>query len=169
MNSDLVEQSRILDDCIVSLYETTQGELEKINKDIEDLNELLQSKEMSVDRSENASFQLARDQRDIKVSIKGKLLKRIKAIDLGRQEYTHTGECKLGSTLEFTLLSVGGKKQDKLTFVRKLVPDELDSPELNLLAIGSAAGSAFLGKTEGEVVEITTIKGRIVYRIERIY
>lgn len=73
MDMSLQAESLRFNDVMRGMVKATEAELEVINARITELTELLQTKEMSTDRSENASFQIATDERDVKTAVRSAL------------------------------------------------------------------------------------------------
>lgn len=170
MDTSLQSISMQLDEKLRELYSITQNELNAINVRIEELNQLLQMKEMNTDRSENASYQIARDERDIKIAIRSKLQQRLATLEAGTGPYSPTGYITLGTTVEFSVISIDGKPFDKLkNCVAKIVEHSLSQAKLGFIAVDGKAGAAFLGKCAGDTVLTRTLKGDVLYKIERIY
>lgn len=170
-DGSLLTKSKELDRVIVSLLDSTTTEFNKLMEDIEKLNTKLQGKEMRTDRSENADFQIANDARAMKTALANMLSKRIDSISSERGNYTPTGFITLGTTVELRALTVDGKKAKlpKDRFIFKLVKHDTSNSLKGLVAIDSAVGSAILGRTNGDVVNVKTLGGLIQYSIERIY
>lgn len=170
MDQSLKAVSEQLDNKLRELYAETLSEINAINERIEELNALLQMKEMSTDRSENASFQIAKDEQAIKVSIRGKLQKRLAMLEAGTGTYTPTGRITLGTTVEFSVITIDGKAPSKpIQFTAKLVKHAIAKAKLGFIAEDGKVGLAFKGKKAGQTVLVRTLKGDILYKIERIY
>ena len=170
MDTSLKEHSERLDQTLRQLRAETFVELDAVNHRIDELNELLQMKEMSVDRSENASFQIAKDERDIKVALRSKLQKRLAVLDAGMDTYTPTGVITQGSTVEFSVITIDDKKPSKpIRFICKLVEHAISKAPLGFISSDGKVGSAFISKRAGDIVDVVTLKGTVKYKIERIY
>lgn len=171
IDNSLLTKSEELDNVILGLIDSTRKELDKLNSDIEKLNVKLRGKEMRVDRSENADFQIANDARAMKTALANLLNRRIASISSEVNSYTPTGFITLGTTVELRVLSVNGKSPnfEQQNFIFKLVQHDTSDSLLNLVAIDSPVGSAILGRTTGDTVMIEALGGRIEYSIERIY
>lgn len=170
MDMSLKAASEELDGTLHQLYSDTLHELETINKRIDELNSLLQTKEMSVDRSENASFQIAKDERDIQIAIRSKLQKRLAILDSGIGTYQPTGIITKGTTVEFSIVSIDEKPPAKpFTMIAKLVEHAVSKAELGFISADDKVGSAFISRKAGDMVEVATLRGIVKYKIERIY
>ena len=170
MIKDLQSYSAQLDDKLRELHAQTLVELQEINTRIEELNDLLQTKEMNTDRSENASFQIAKDERDIKVSIRSKLQKRVAALEAGSVAYVPTGIVTLGTTIDLSVITIDGMPPKvPISFIGKIVEHDIAKASSGLIAVDGKAGAALLGKRSGDTVLIRAIKGDILYKIERMY
>ncbi len=171
IDTTLLPKSQELDAVILSLIDTTTKELNKLTDEIEELNVKLQGKEMRVDRSENADFQIANDARAMKTALASLLSRRIDSISSEVGSYTPTGFITLGSTVELKAITVNGKqaKLPKYTFIVKIVQHDTSDSLKSLIAIDSPVGSAILGRTAGDIVTVDASGGRIEYSIERIY
>ena len=155
---------------IKELTADTENRLRDINERIDELNKLLQSKEMFTDRSENASFQIATDERDMKLAIRGKLQKRINTLQTTSEDYTPTGVITKGSTVELLLMSIDGKKPTgQSSFIIKLVEHEIEQANKSLISIKSKVGDALLNRVAGDIIEVLAPAGKVKYRIERCY
>lgn len=172
MDLSLKEASEQFKQTMLEMVRDTEEELAVVNKRIEELNELLQMKEMSTDRSENASFQIAKDERDIKVSIRSRLQKRIATFESETGDaYSPTGFVTQGSTVELNVISIENKKPVGIptNFIVKLVHGDLGKADKNLIAVTSKVGSALLAHRAGDIIEVMATKGLIRYKIERLY
>ena len=168
---DLKEKSKELDEILITEVETWRHELKEVEAQIERLNAVLASSEAKGDRSENAVFQIAKDDRDMKVEKQRILLNKLGAFNDTQTEYTPTGKIKEGTTVELTLASINGipYSGSKSRFIFKIVPHHFDSARKGLLSRESKAGLSLLNHTAGEQVEAVTNMGLVVYKIERIY
>ena len=160
-------------DVLANLAEETREELVVVTARIDELNTLLQSEEMHADRSENASFEIAKDERDTKVTIQALKQKRLTTIETeAGGEYVPLGFIQLGSIVELTLLSISGDAPDQkknTKFIIKLVSHEIGKPKVGLVAIDSKVGTALLQHKAGDIIETSAPKGKVKYKIERIY
>lgn len=168
---DLKEVSARFNNDMLKLIEDTRKELVDINLRIEQLNLQLQEKEMHTDRSENASFQIAKDERDVQVTIRNLLQNRIESLEAESGDYVPTGFITLGTTVEMSIVAIGGKAPNlhTTTFIVKLVNHDLSKADVGFIAVDCKVGSAIMGHQEGEIIEVVTQKGVISYKIERIY
>ncbi|MCM1218890.1 MAG: GreA/GreB family elongation factor [Lachnospiraceae bacterium] len=172
MDNSLQAESARFNDVMREMVRETQTELADVNKRIDELNALLQMKEMSVDRSENASFQIAKDERDIKVSIRSRLQKRIATFEAETgDDYSPTGFATQGSTIELSVVSIENKPPVgiKTNFIVKLVHKDLGKADKGLVAVTSKVGAALLSHRVGDTIEVMVPKGLIRYKIERLY
>lgn len=173
MNVDLKQASRDFDDILDRQVNQWHEELRQVESDIAGLNEILQSSEAKTDRSENAVFQIAKDERDMKVGKQRSLQGKIDAYRqyTGASEYISTGVVKEGTTMEVTLLRIDNTpylgNKSKLTV--KLVPAGLSQSVAGLVEVTTAFGIGVLGHVAGDIVSITSRKGNIQFKIERIY
>lgn len=168
---ELKEVSAKLNNAMLKLIEDTRKELVDVNERIEQLNAQLQEKEMQTDRSENASFQIAKDERDVQVTIRNLLQNRIESLEAESGDYIPTGYITLGTTVELSIVSINGKAPSihTTTFIVKLVNHDLSKADVGFVAIDSKVGSAIMSHQVGEIIEVVTQKGVISYKIERIY
>lgn len=168
---DLREESARLDEVLRLEVSSWHDELKEVEKQIEQLNAVLASSEAKGDRSENAVFQIAKDDRDMKVEKQRILLNKIAAYDETRKEYVPTGKITEGSTVELTIKAINGVPfaNSNHKFIFKIVPHDLCSAKKGLLARDSRAGLCLLNHTEGECVQAVAIAGTVTYKIERIY
>lgn len=171
MDNTLQSVSVQLNNVMLKLIEDTKKELLDVNKRIEQLNVQLQEKEMQTDRSENASFQIAKDERDVQVTIRNLLQNRIESLESESDNYIPTGFITLGTTVELKIVAIDGKPPTihTTTFLAKLVNHDLSKADVGFLAIDSKVGSIIMGHPAGDIVEVVTQKGVISYKIERIY
>lgn len=171
MDNSLKTISSQLNDRIVQLIAEEKETLIQLENDIKELNIALQGKEMQVDRSENADFQIAKDKRDVKVALSNLHIQRIESMSSEIGEYASTGFITLGSTVELTLIAVDGQTPslEENTFIFKLVQHHTSNALQQLVAIDSKVGASLLGRTSGEIVDVEAPMGRLTYRIERIY
>ena len=170
MDNSLQEMSIKLDGVIQSLIEETRKDLESTNTAIEQLNIKLQNMEKT-DLSENADYQIAKDERAMRIAMHNLLMKRITSMSNEVGNYVPTGFITLGTTVELNVLTVDGKAPnfDKRRFVIKLVQHDTSNALLNLVAIDSKVGAAILGRAAGDNVLVEAPGGIINYAIERIY
>lgn len=171
MNASLKPESDKLDDVIRELIQNTEREYQEITARIKELSVLLTEKEMQTDRTENASFQIAKDERDMKTSIGNLLLQKLEAMRTELGTYVPTGFITLGTTVELNLMAVDDKppKNVKTHFIIKLVQHHTSNAKKALVAIDSKIGSAIVGRRAGETVTCKAPKGLLTYKIERIY
>ncbi len=173
MSINLFDESVRINKELERIGEQWKQELLQAEHEIMELNEILASSEAKTDRRENAVFQIAKDERDIKVGKQRTLQNKYDAyLEYNfKSEYTPNGVAKLGSTLMVTLLSIGGipYSGDKSTLIFKLVPHDLSQATVGLFSVDSPLGNGVLGHTGGDVVTVTAPAGKVQYRIERIY
>lgn len=171
MKTDLKKESDRFQQVLQNEINKTRITLEETDKRIEELSILLQDKEMQTDRSENASFQIARDERDAKSAIKHLLEEKLSTLTTESDNYAPTGTIQLGSTVQLQLLSVDGKRPifDKTNFIIKLVSHAIANAELGLVAFDYKVGFKLLGHKEGDTIEVQATKGSLVYQIEGVY
>lgn len=184
---DLRVMSDRLSRDIEQMIEDEKKELEIITARIKELNYRLQNDpDLQTDRSENASFQIAKDERDMKVSISNIKLARIDSLQSELGSYTPTGFIAHGTTVELRVKSV--KNYDSLDFLQskpmpgnrevkvpldtivfKLVRHNTSNAKRNLVSIDSIVGKAISGRAAGDTVTVTAPFGEVTYSIERIY
>lgn len=171
MDMSLQQDSIRLDNTIKSLIRDSEQEYNQIDNRIKELNLQLQEKDMQTDHSENASYQAAKDERDIKATIGNMLLERISSLKTEVGNYAPTGYISLGTTVDLRVLSVNGASPHfkPTQFIVKLVQHSTSKAVDNLIAIDGKVGAAILGRKAGDVVEVIAPTGKITYRIERIY
>lgn len=173
MSVDLEEVSKNFDVALDNLVNQWRAELRQVENDIEKLNQILQSSEAKTDRSENAVFQIAKDERDMKVGKQRTLQGKIDAYKqyTGTADYIPTGVVKEGTTMEVTLLRIDNTaftgKNSRL--IIKLVPRGLSQSTEGLVEVTTAFGIGVLGHFEGDLITISARKGNVQYKIERIY
>ena len=168
---DLKDESTRLNGVIQNLIDATQKEYEVTQARVNELSILLQDKEMRTDRRENADFQIATDERDVKNTIATMLLKRINSLQSELGEYNSTGFITVGSTVALKVDSIDGKSPniEQTDFIVKLVKHETSKATEGLLAIDSKVGVAIIGRTTGDEVAVSAPIGNIVYKIEGVY
>lgn len=171
MDTSLKTESDKLNGVLTDLIKETENEYNEIVARIKELSVLLTEKEMQTDRTENASFQIAKDERDMKTSIGNLLLQKLEAMKTELRSYVPTGFITLGTTVELNLVSVDEKppKHVDTHFIIKLVQHHTSNAKKRLVAIDSKVGSAIIGRRAGEVVKCKAPKGLLTYKIERIY
>lgn len=170
IDKSLQARSLELDEAIKSQIAKVDEELDKLYADIEELNKRLSDKEMTSDRSENADFQIASDNRMMKVSRVNFLSRKKDSMLSELSSYVPTGFISLGSTVALSIVDNGDKRRFLRTnFVIKLVQHDTSNSTLGLVAIDSPVGSALDGRTDGETVTVEAPGGNITYKIERIY
>lgn len=171
MDTSLKTESDKLNNALSSLIEETEAEYNKIVARIKELSVLLTEKEMQTDRTENASFQIAKDERDMKTSIGNLLLQKLEAMRTELGSYVPTGFITLGTTVELSLIAVDDKppKHVDTHFIIKLVHHHTSNATKKLVAIDSKVGSAIIGRRAGDTVNCKAPKGLLTYKIERIY
>lgn len=171
MSVDLKQQSEHFQRILQNEIDTTREQLDEIEARINELSLLLQDKEMQTDRSENASFQIARDERDMKTSIRHLLEEKLTVLMSESESYVPTGIIQRGSTVQIRLVSVEGKPPllDKVVFVVRLVSHAIANAELGLLADDYKCGEKLIGHKVGESIEVMAPKGNLRYEIEGVY
>lgn len=170
MDTSLQTVSQQLDGVIQRLIVETKNDFEETGRAIEALNTRLQNMEKT-DLSENADYQIAKDERDMKSALHNLLAKRIEAMSHELGNYTPTGFITLGTTVELEVIAVDGKAPmiPKTKYIVKLVQHDTSNALLDLVAIDSKVGAAILGRTAGDTVFVEAPGGIINYYIERIY
>lgn len=172
MDLSLKAESEKFNEVMRQMIKETEVELVSVSARIAELSELLQTKEMSVDRSENASFQIATDERDIKTAVRSNLQKRIATFEREVSDtYSPTGFATQGSTVDLEITSIDGKQPNikKTNFIVKLVHKDLGKASLGLVAVTSGLGQALMSHKAGDTVEVRAPKGLICYKIVRLY
>lgn len=170
MSNSLQEVSVQLDSVIQELIVNTKKDLDDVTKAIEVLNKKLQDMEKT-DLSENADYQIAKDERALRTAMRNLLMQRIESMTSEVGTYIPTGFITLGTTVELNVIAVDGKppKIAKTNFIVKLVKHDTSNALLNLVAIDSKVGSAIIGRTSNTEVDVEAPGGIITYKIERIY
>lgn len=165
------EESEALELLLSKACDSWKEELDSIDAEIKSLNAILQDKESQTDRSENATFQIAKDTRDVKMSAYAAVYSKIAAYSEYKRDYVPTGAITVGSTVEVKPLSVNGSTDvDQCAHrIIKLVGSNLSDAQNRLVSVDSALGSALLGHRPGEQISIKTRKGLVTYLIERMY
>jgi len=111
------------------------------------------------DLSENAEYHAAREQQSF---IEGRIndienrLSNAEVIDVTK--LTASGRVVFGSTIEL-------EDQDRNKVVYQLVGDDEANIKQGLLSVSSPIGRALIGKSEGDVVDVTTPGGTRSYEI----
>lgn len=170
MDTSLQSVSQRLDGVVQQLIIDTKKDLDSITAVIEALNVKLQNMEKT-DLSENADYQIAKDERAIKTAMRNLLMQRVEAMSHDVGNYIPTGFITLGTTVELNVVTVDGKVPDipKTKFIIKLVQHDTSNALLDLVAIDSKVGAAIIGRRAGEQVLVEAPGGIINYVIERIY
>lgn len=165
------EESAALEEVLAHKSEDWQKELDAIEAEIRGLDDILADKESKTDRSENATFQIAKDTRDLKMASYDVIYKKLQKYAAHKDTYVHTGFITIGSTVEVNPVAIKGGKflDDRAHRVIKLVEEGLSDAEKRLVGVDSALGTALLGHKVGDSVTIKTRKGMITYKIERMY
>lgn len=172
MDNSLKERSEYLDSVRKDLVEASMRDLKSIDERIEVLTTKLKDKEMHSDRSENADFQITKDERDIQTYIRNLIQNRIEALLEMDNAYVPTGVIMLGTTVELTLLDINRDTAIDArvkSLVIKIVNHEASKADVGLVAIDSKVGAALCYHKAGDIVSVIAPKGAISYRIERIY
>lgn len=134
--------------------------------------------DLQTDRSENASYQIAKDEFDTKTNICNMKRIRIESLQSELQDYNPSGFITIGTTVELRVVRVinydnldflkkDGKVRD--TIIVKMVNHNTSNASRNLVAIDSIVGKAIMGRVAGDEVIVTAPFGVITYKIERIY
>lgn len=168
----LEQESERLNNVLVTLVDQWRSELADIEAQIVKLNEVLASSEAKSDRSENATFQIAKDERDIKMANMSILQEKISAFDTYAGTYTPGSTVKENSTVEVSLQTVNGQPYHvsmDITEIYKVVQHALSYPENGLLSMKSKLGEAILDHMVNDVVEVSSPMGLITYKIERLF
>lgn len=172
MDTTLQSESKRLDNEINTMINEAQVSYAKYSRRVEELSyELQNNKDLQTDRSENNSYQIAKDERDFAAAMAAKEQQRIASMREGLTDYVPTGLITLGTTVELTIINVNGKAPNfkPNRFIVKLVPHDTSQSLHGLVAVDSIVGDAILNRQPGEVVEINAPMGLITYKIERIY
>jgi transcription elongation factor GreA len=148
------------------IYISHEG-LEKLKKDLEELKnvkrkEIIKRIEIAKDMgdlSENAEYTDAKDEQAF---IEGKILDMEDTINnaIVLDEKKKTGSVDIGSTI--TVTADGGQREFTIVGASESIPEK------GLISNESPLGRAFLGRREGDEVEVTVPKGKIIYKISRI-
>lgn len=172
MNTTLQSEASRLRAQITKSLEVAKQQFNEYNKKAEELsNELQTNRDLATDRSENNSFQVTKESRDIAVMMAMKESNRIEALQTGLADYTPTGIITLGTTVELRILvtsnTITGLNFDRTVFM--LVPHEIEDSINGLVSFDSPVGIAILGKCVNDVIDVNTVSCKITYKIERIY
>lgn len=167
---NIQEESARLDALLDNQVDVWRKELESIEQEIKQLDKILQDKESKTDRSENATFQIAKDSRDVKMGVYNTIWKKIDLYSSHKDKYEPTGVISVGSTVEVRPISVNGvpETDPRGHRVIKLVEAGLSNAK-DLVGIDAPIGAALLGHQAGETVTIRTRKGTVIYAIERMH
>ena len=165
---DLKSESIRLDDIMGKVYQEWLEQLEEVEASIKALTKTLEATEKT-DLSENATYTITRDERDMKISSKGILLEKIEAYKEGREEYIPSGVVKLGSTVLLEVIRVDGHATSVEFHPLKIVKDKLTSTVNGLLSNESKAGAALIGLRCGDTFEIQVPIGILTYRVKEVY
>ncbi len=165
---DLVAESARLDGVMKSVYDNWNMQLKELDASIKRLSDILASTEKT-DMSENATYTITRDERDMKMASKSIILDKINAYEESVGTYTPSGYIQLGSTFVLELVSVDGVRQGNVLHPMKLTPDAVSSGVSGLLSIASPVGSALIGRRPDETIEVQVPRGACVYRVREVY
>lgn len=148
------------------IYISHEG-LEKLKKELDELKnvkrkEIIKRIEIAKDMgdlSENAEYTDAKDEQAF---IEGKILDMEDTINnaIVLDEKKKTGSVDIGSTITVTV--DGGQREFTIVGASESVPQK------GLISNESPLGRAFLGRRQGDEVEVTVPKGKIIYKISRI-
>lgn len=165
---DLRAESARLDKVMQSAHDGWTQQLRDLEASIDVLNRTLMSIEKT-DMSENATYTITRDMRDMSMASKSILQDKINAYEGGLSAYVPSGYIQLGATFLIELVSVDGTPNHKDLQPFKLVNDAVSSGVLGLLSDKSAVGSAAIGHRSGDVIEVQAPLGTCLYRVREVY
>lgn len=163
--------SKQLEDQMVKLRDERIAEMQEMERRLKAIEEDLAVMEKT-DLSENAPYQVAKDEQSVTVHVLTLLRKRIESLSNELSSYTPTGVIGLGTTVELTLTAIDGvppKNVSKTHYIVKLVGHDTCDALHGLVAIDSRVGSTIVGHTANEEVTVTTARGQCTYRIGGIY
>lgn len=135
-------------------------------------NELQTNKDLQNDRSENNSYVITKENRDIAQAMVNNIGARIESLKNELTAYKPTSTVTLGTTLALSLVSIDGKapkENNTKPFIIKVVSHATGKASAGLIANDSPVGVAVMGKSLGDVVTAIAPGGRIQYKIERMY
>ncbi len=145
----------------------TQEGLEHLEKELEELKNKRQEIASRIaearslgDITENAEYQSAKDDQlmnEEEIAEKEKIWSC--AVIITKE---HTADIRLGSS--FSLKKEGGDEEEKYSLVGSEEADPLDGK----ISHESPLGSALIGKKKGEVVEVFTPGGKVIYTISDV-
>lgn len=156
---------------IVLLKEERIKELQQMEDRLKVIEEELAVMEKT-DLSENAPYQVAKDEQSIIVNAILLLRKRIESLSRELEKYTPTGVIGLGTTVDLTLLSIDGstpRNITRLSRVVKIVEHDTGDAIHDLVAIDSKVGAAISGHMSGECIVVPTARGQCEYLIGGVY
>lgn len=165
---DLISESARLDKVMEDVYMSWCAQLNDLDASIRELSDMLASTEKT-DLSENATYTILRDERDVKVSSKIILVDKVNAYTSERDTYQPTGVIKLGSTILLDVVSVDGVPSHRSFPPFKLVIDDLSSGVQGLLSIESKVGSSCVGLHANDTFEVQVPTGTVIYRVKEVY
>lgn len=167
----IVEEAKRLDDIVASIDAEWKEQLKNLETEIQELNAILADKESKTDRSENATFQIATDNRDIKMSAYDTIRHKVEKLASSKRDYVSTGVVTVGSTVEVKPVSINGSADVDMRGHRviRIVDEGLSAADKFLVGTDSALGAALLGHKVKDSVSCKTRKGIITYSIEEMY
>lgn len=141
------------------------------NRVAELTNELQTNPDLQNDRSENNSFVVTKENRDIAQAMVNTISARIESLRGELTAYKPTGYITLGTTVELRLLSIDGMppSYETKSFIIKIVNHATGKASAGLIANDSPIGLAVLGKKAGDEIVAIAPGGRVRYKIERMY
>ena len=163
------DAERILNS-INDLIVTEQQNYEKYSKQVAKLTwELQNNPDLQTDLSENASYQVTKENRDIAQSMCNTVNAKIASLQKEFEEYEPSSFAKHGTTLELSILDIDDTPVPNEKFIIRLVNHESCKAVYNLVSMDSPVGVACIGKHQGDIVTAIAPGGRTRYKIERMY
>lgn len=165
---DLKAESLRLDGVMRTVYDGWCSQLDALEKSIKDLSDALASTEKT-DLSENATYTITRDERDMKIASKSLLLEKTTAYKEGRNAYNPNGFVQLGATVQLEVVTIDGVPDKRELPPFKMVADALSSGVMGLLSIESPVGKAAIGHKAEDTFEVQVPVGTCIYKIREVY
>lgn len=145
---------------------------EQYSQKVKDLSFALQNdKRLQGDLSENNSYHIAKEERDVAQAMLNVIGSRIEALQCEVNDYVPSGFITLGTTVELRLISIDGQPSSysNQRFIVRVVNHATGKAADGFVAIDSPVGDAIIGKSAGDEVIAISPGGRVQYKIERIY
>lgn len=165
---NLQEESLRLEQVMDNAYKEWMEQFRSVEAAIKELSASIEATEKT-DLSENATYTILRDDRDMKIQSKAILTEKIEAYTEKNSDYVPTGVIKLGSTFILEPISLNGEAISTKFPPFKLVPDLLSSGTQGLLSVESKCGSTCIGLRAGDTFEVQAQIGLLKYLVKEVY